>query len=78
MNQACIPIIGLTINFIGAILLAFAFSAGDPVGTQEDNNKKPRPFVLPNFNKLLLRSGVGLLALGFLIQLLALIFFNNT
>lgn len=77
MNSECLTIIGLALNFIGALMLAFSYSAGKKVGHQVDDPKnapdKKRDFVLPNFNKHLFIFGVAILALGFLIQIISTI-----
>lgn len=77
MNNACITSLGLVLNLIGAILLAFSFSASEKVGTHTDGKGKTTDFVLPDFHKCLFRSGILIMAAGFLLQLIAVMFLKN-
>ncbi len=67
-------IIGLILNFIGTILLAFSFSPSEKVGTHTSNNNKTTDFVLANFHKWFFRLGIIIMLGGFLLQLLAVMF----
>jgi hypothetical protein len=74
MNQNFVTISGLAVNLLGAIILAFSFSTSEKVGTHTDNNGKTTDFILPNFHKWRFRIGIGVMVLGFLIQIMAILF----
>jgi len=63
-------VVGLTLNFIGAIFVAVSFKAGGVMGDVENDNGKRRPFVMPSFSQCRFRFGIILMIIGFIIQLL--------
>jgi len=73
MNQNPITIIGLTINLIGAIFLAFSFSPTEKVGKHTADNGKTTDFILPNFHKWKFKLGITLMIIGFVFQIIAIL-----
>ena len=69
-----LPIIGLSLNFVGTILVAFSIKKGDVEAWQDDSNK--REFMTVH-KQSLFRFGIGILALGFAIQIYHQIFVVN-
>ena len=59
-------IIGLSLNFIGTILVAFSIKKGEVEAWKDDSNK---PEYMTMHHQTIFRWGIGLLAFGFLIQL---------
>jgi len=76
MNDICITSIGLILNFLGAVLLAFSFSASEKQGDIIEDSGKKRDFVLCDFHKRLFRVGISIMSIGFLCQLVAVLFFS--
>ena len=70
----CFPILGLFLNFFGAIEIARSFTAIDNGEKHTANNGKSRNFVLVGYDRGRFRFGVGILAFGFVLQLIAAIF----
>jgi len=61
-------IIGLSMNFIGTILLAFSVRKGDVTAMQE-KCKKPIWESMIRYNPYIFYIGIGSLALGFFLQI---------
>ena len=59
-------IVGLGLNFIGTILVAFSIKKGKVEAWKDDSNK---PEYMTEHNQRMFRWGIGLQAFGFLIQL---------
>lgn len=59
-------VIGLSLNFIGTLLVAFSIKKGE-VEAWKDDSKKTE--YMTRHNQTIFRGGIGLLAFGFLVQL---------
>ena len=61
-----LSIIGLSLNFIGTILVAFSIKKGEVIAWKNDANKPENMTV--HYQKMF-RWGIGILASGFLVQI---------
>ena len=72
-SKQIINLIGLSLNFLGAILLALSFVAGEDQGDTENDKGKIRKIYLPSFYKTRFYFGVTFLVFGFLFQIISAI-----
>ncbi len=72
MNGQIFVIVGLNLNFIGSLLVAFSFEWKQGKEKRGDHNVLALTI---GPNKGLLRTGITLLSIGFLLQIIGVLFF---